>query len=140
MDYTAFRQNVQDMFARELGMTMVPGVFEGPNQWSTEKWIGSVAIAKTNEDPRNVAQVQIYLLCRFFAPFRSQGSISPNEPFDPSQLEDMARQVEEAVARNQTGLGAWYQRVTGIDYDHNDQGIQATVFAYSANEGLGFLN
>lgn len=136
MDYTAFRQNMQDVFAEELGAKMVPGILEGPNEWSTEKWLGSVAISRIIEDPRNVAQVQIYLLVRVFAPHRSEGQISPYRPFDPTPLEEMASKIQAVIKRNQTGLGSWYQRVTGLEFDHTDQGVQATVFAYSDNDGI----
>lgn len=138
MDFTAFRQNVQDMFGRELGehvpLAMQPGLLEGPNETRTGNWMGSVAIQRVIEDPRNVAQAQIYLICRVFPPFRAQ--VSPNKPYDPTELEQMATWIQDAVARNQTMLGAWYQRVTGIDFDVEDQGVQWTVFAYTDNDSI----
>jgi hypothetical protein len=134
MDYTAFRKNVQDMFQTNLGVTMVPGQLEGPNEWSATTWLGSVAIAKVTENPRNVAEVHIYLLCRFFAPYKPP--ISPNEPYDPAPLEQMAEKIQLLVRSNQTGLGAWFQRVTGLEFDLVDQGIQATFQATAENDGI----
>lgn len=140
-DVGAIRQNVQDMLAGELGKSLtiklVPGLLEGPNQWSAEEWIGSVSLARVQENAANVSELDVYLLARFFAPFSSQGTISPNEPYDPAKLEAMAVLVQQAVARNQTGLGAWYQRVTQIEFDNETQGIQATIFARTDNDGVG---
>lgn len=134
MDFTAFRQNVQDMFQRELGVTMVPGQLDGPNQWSATEWQGSVVIAKFVENPRNVGEIQISLIARFFAPFSSQGQVNVNVPYDPTPLEQMAAQIQQAVQRNQTGLGAWFIRATGLEFDVEDQGIQVTIFALTEND------
>lgn len=129
-----FRQTVQDMFARELKMKFVPGVFVGPNQ--SGDWIGSCALVRAQEDPARVAEQQILLRVRVFAPFDSSGTLSPDVPSDPGPIEDMADQVLQAIARNQTGLGAWFQRVMAIDIDPETQGLEATVFAYSDNPGV----
>lgn len=142
VDVGAFRQNVQDMFQRELTadgtpLQMFPGQLEGPNQ-GTGEWRGSVCLLRVQEDGRQVAQVQIYLRCRFWAPMTMSGQLSPNVPYDPAPLEAMAVKIQEAVSRNQTGLGAWYQRLTDIEFDNENQGIQATVFAYDSNLALGF--
>lgn len=133
MDWNAFRSNVQAMFQRELGITMVPGVLDGKNDTFGE-WIGSVAIQKVTEDPRNVNEVTVSLVCRFFAPFNMDATVSPNQPYDPSPLEAMAAQIQQAVEKNQTGLGAWFQRVTDIEFDLVDQGVQAMVFARAWND------
>lgn len=129
-----FRETVQAMFARELGITFVPGVMVGPNQ--SGDWRGSCALVRVQEDPGRVAEQQIFLRIRVFAPFDSSGTLSPNTPSDPSAIEDMADKVLQAIARNQTGLGAWYQRVTSIDIDPDTQGLEAQLMAYSDNPGV----
>jgi hypothetical protein len=129
-----FRQNVQELFERELGFTFVPGLLEGPNNFG--EWRGSVYLRRVQEDPARVAEQQIFLILRVFAPYTSEGSLSPNAPYNPFPLEEMAEKLLAVIARNQTGLGPWYQRVTSIDIDPETQGIQAALFAYSANSGV----
>jgi hypothetical protein len=129
-----FRQAVQDTFARELGFTFFPGVLIGPNQ--AGEWRGSCALVRIQEAPARPAEQQIFLRLRCFAPFSTQGTLSPNEPPDPGELEDMADKVLQVIARNQAGLGAWFQRITQIDIDPDTRGIEATVMAYSNNPGV----
>jgi hypothetical protein len=129
-----FRQNVQDTLAAGLGVTMVPGLLDGPNQFG--EWRGSVYVQRVQEDPSRVAEEQLYLIVRVFAPFSSEGVISPNNPYDPTPLEDMVDKLQQVVAANQTGLGAWYQRITAVEIDPVNQGLQATVFAYTDNQGV----
>jgi hypothetical protein len=136
MDYVQFRQNVQDMFARELDVTFVPGLLEGPNQ--TPDWLGSCYLRRVQEDAMRVNEQQIFLVVRVFAPFTGQGTLQPTAPADPQPLEEMAMKIQAAISRNQTGLGAWFQRVQAIDIDPETMGVQASVFAYSSNDGTVF--
>lgn len=133
-EISEFRQNVQDMFKNELGISFVPGLLDGPNQ--TMDWLGSVYVRRIQEDPARIAEQQVFLTMRVYAPFSSQGVISPSEPYDPAPLEEMASKILDAIARNQTGLGAWFQRVTAIDIDPETQGVQASILAYSSNPGI----
>jgi hypothetical protein len=134
-DFTGFRQTMQEMFARELGITMVPGLLNGPNTTFGET-IGSLSFRRIQEDPSRVAEQQLYLVLRVYPPFSEAAVISMNAPYDPTPLEQLAAQIVDAIARNQTGLGAWFQRVTAFDFDPEDQGLQATIFAYSSNPGI----
>jgi hypothetical protein len=135
-EISQFRRNVQEMFARELGIQVFPGLLEGPNQFG--EWLGSLYLQRVQEDPARVAEQQIFLTLRVYAPFSSESVISPTGTYDPSPLEEMADKILAAIARNQTGLGAWYQRVTAIEIDPVTQGVQASLFAYSSNPGVGF--
>jgi hypothetical protein len=135
-ELAAFRANVQEMFARELGFPFVPGLMEGPNQAGTGVWIGSVALMRVQEMPGRVMEQEVFLTIRAFAPFSGDALISPSLPYDPQPLEEMADRILAAIAGNQTGLGAWFQRVTAIDLDHATQGVQAQMKAYTANPGV----
>lgn len=131
---TSYRAAVQQAFADGLDIKFVGGRLEGPNQFG--EWLGSVYLQRVQEDAARVAEQQIFLVVRVFAPFSSQGSLSPSEPYDPAPLEQMAEKILAVAAANQTGLGAWFQRVTSIEIDPVTQGIQAMVFAYSSNPGV----
>lgn len=134
-EFTIFRSNLQQMFSRELGMQMFPGLLEGPNE-GTDEWRGSICWARVQEVPARVAEQQSYLIMRAWAPYTHEGSLSRRRPYDPTPLEEMADRILGAIARNQTGLGKWFQRVTAIDFDNEKQGLQATILAYSANPGV----
>jgi hypothetical protein len=134
-EISQFRQNLQDMFARELAITIVPGMLEGANDTFGET-IGSVYVRRIQENPARVAEQQVFVILRVYLPFSSSAVVSQNQPLDPTPLEDMAGKILDAIARNQTGLGAWFQRVTAIDIDIEDQGVQAQILAYSQNDGV----
>lgn len=128
-----FRQNVQKVFEEGLKVQFVPGRLEGPNQFG--EWLGSCYLERVQEDPARVDEQQIFITLRLFAPYVQQRS--PNEPYDPTPLEEMAEKILATIAANQTNLGAWYQRVRSIDFDPVSQGVQAQVFAFSGNPGTG---
>ena len=135
MDIKAFRENVQQAFAEGLGIRMVPGLLEGPNQ--TREWLGSCYVPRIQEVGSRVDEEQIFTTLRVFAPFRSEGVISPNLPFDPSELEEMANKIQAVSAAHQiTGFGAWTSRITSIEIDPVNQGIQAVLFSYDVNAGV----
>ena len=128
-----FRQNVQDQFARGLEVIFVPGLLEGPNQ--SGDWLGSCYLSRVSEDPARVDEVQIFVTIRVFAPYSQEGSRSPNVPFDPAPLEEVSEKIFAVIAANQTGLGAWFQRITSIEIDPVRQGVQAILMAYDRNPG-----
>lgn len=131
-----FRKNLQAALMEELGIKIIPGQLEGPNE--NREWQGSLVVARAVEDPRNVAQIQLYAYLRLWAPFEKGATRSPNLPYDPEPLELMDAKLRQAIQRNQTGLGPWYQRLQAVEFDVVNQGLQATIFAYSANAALNF--
>lgn len=129
---TEFRANVAKAFADGLEMKIVPGKLAGPNQ--TREWIGSCWLERVREDPARVMEQQVFIGLRCWAPFKAQKS--PVVPYDPTPLEEMAEKILYTIAINQTGLGAWFQRVTSILFDPDNQGLEASIFAYAANPGV----
>jgi hypothetical protein len=132
-DAEAFRSNVGAMLKDELGgMLIQPGLISGPNTTHGE-WIGSLYLQRVQEDPARPAELQVFMIFRAYAPFDSSSVLNANVPFDPTPLEQMSNQIQQAFARHPTGLGAWFQRVTSIEFDVEEQGVQAQIFAYSGN-------
>lgn len=134
MTISEFRENVQRVLAEGLGIRFVAGLLEGPNQ--SLEWLGSVYVRRIQEDPGRVAEQQIYLLIRIFRPFNGEGVLSPIEPYDTVELEEMAEKLMAVCAANQTGLGPWFQRMQSMEFDPATQGIQAQMMAYTANPSV----
>jgi hypothetical protein len=129
---TDFRSALQEQFARDLEITVVPGYLEGPVQLSD---LGSCYVQRLYEMPQRVMEEEILVQLRVFKQF--QPLSDPAVPYDVTPLEEIAAAIQRSIVAHQTGLpGTWFQRVTAIEIDAAKQGVYATVLATANNAGL----
>jgi hypothetical protein len=126
-----FRQAIKEILARELEIDFVDGKLEGPVEGSDR---GSIFPLTKGENPEAVTEEMLYLVVRVFKASETRRATST--PYDPKELEDLAELVQKIVAKHQTGLGLWFQRVTQVEWDLDRQMIEALVLGVQANPAV----
>jgi hypothetical protein len=123
---------VQDELERDLGITFYGGTINGPID---DRDVGCVWIASLA--PMEDAVVQaVEVRIRVFKRWRQPDSYPS---LDPSELEDLAEQVQASLVDIRTSeavrnSGAWFlQTIASVEIDPDTYGIEATMVAARAN-------
>lgn len=131
MSMTSFREAVAAMLSAELGIDFVPGRIEGPVEG---KDLGCTFPLRVSEEQGFIQQQNLFVGVRVFKAARTRQS--PSKAFDPAPLEELAEQIQLALAKHQTGYGAWFQRVTEIEFDSELRMVEAAVLGVQQNPAL----
>lgn len=117
-----FREALRAELQEDLGVEMVSGMLEG-GELRPRRPLGSVwASGKELGDPATDEIIEARV--RVFPTYQQQRN--PEQPVDPTQLEDIAEAVQVAVADRRTTLGPWIVTWQRTEIDLEDQAVEVT--------------
>lgn len=127
MSLTSFRETIAATLSNGLGIPFVPGKLEGPQKHD----IGCTFPDRKGEFPENVDLEQLQIFVRVYKKF--ERSRNQERPRDPAELEAIAEQIQTLLYPQQTSAGPWFFRVTEIEFDMDDNGLQALIVSWESN-------
>jgi hypothetical protein len=116
---TDFRNAIAQQIESELQIRVRPGRL-GPQEGKDVACVWPVAVY---ENPDNVAEEVLEAGVGIWLNHKHRGG--PEEPFDPTRLEEVAEQLQVALSEIETNVPIWYFRIVRIDYDLEAQGLEA---------------
>src|SRR6266545_6009257 len=134
---TTLRQNIATQLQASLiasGLVddvfeIVAGKLEGPQ---VDKDRGSVWVEAIEEDEDDKSiealDVRLRVFKRFYA---SRGA--DLKPYDPAPLEAVGEAVQTSLTGYSGNDGVWYYRVTRQEFLIDEQGVEVSILAFSAN-------
>lgn len=132
MSYTTYRTSLRGHLATSTGVSFVDGKLQAG---APDHDIGCVWPLRVQELGSDVSVERIFLAARVFK-VRKQQTDPQTPAHDPADLEDLAQDVMDAVSTHQTGLGPWFQRVTEVTYDVDENAIECVIEAWQLNQSL----
>jgi len=125
------RQGIRAELATDLGIQMVDGMLNAP-AGIARRDLGCVWVPGFGEKDDDVDTQMIDVRIRIYQQKIEQRN--PEDPVDPTKLEDFAEAVELALRDKQAGqFGVWFFRVRATEIDLESQGVEMSVIAMRAN-------
>ncbi len=119
---SAFREALRAELQADLGIEMVAGMLEG-GELRPRRTLGSVWVsAKEVGDPAmdEILEAKV----RVFPAYQQQRN--PEQPLDPTPLEDVAEAIQLSVGASRTTLGPWFVAWQRTEIDLEDQAVEVT--------------
>ena len=128
---TTFREAVTSALSTALGVDFVAGMVDGPIEGRNLGCAWMLGVAEREE---NVQEEWLDLKVRVFSAWSQIGA--PERPFDPALLEEWAETIQTTLKPSITALGPWEARVTGVEFDMEQQGIEVSVLGWQPNPAI----
>lgn len=134
MSLRSFREAVAAELGADLGINILPGRLEEP---STRRDVGSCWTVGVTENPRNVQEELLTLGLRIFKRAPLSRDRTPDELYDPGELEDLVEAIQLALRDRQTTLaqehGIWFFRLTAAELDPQLRKVEAELAGIRSN-------
>ncbi len=132
---TALRESIASMLSQELAIDFVPGRIEGPVEGKDLGCSWTIRVLEGSDGGSGgIIEQTVLIGVRVFKPFKKRDS--PARGIDPAPLEELAEQIQLAVSKHQTGYGAWFQRVTEVEFDVESRMVEVAILAVQANPAI----
>ena len=125
---TEWRKHVKTVLEPVIGVKIQPGKIDGPVERSRRACIFPDA---QQENPEVVDQQLLTVILRVFLPVKTQRDAGV-APHDPEPLETLGELMQTTWREHVLEGGVWFSRMVGVEYDLDQNMLEATFLAYDA--------
>lgn len=128
---TQWREHIASVLEPALGLRLAPGKLDAGVE---RQRIGCIFPDASQEYPDDVNQELLTVIVRVFLPLKTQRSpLTPSHK--PGPLEELAERIATTWRSHVTdqGVGVWFSRRAGVEFDLDANMVEATFIAYAPN-------
>jgi hypothetical protein len=127
-EMTELRARLAEVCSGALGVPFLEGRIDGPVH---NRALGCVYPVNVAEDPDNVLNALIRVNVRVYQKWIEQ--TDPERPVTTEKLEEWVDALRVALSDAQLTGGVWFFRLTNVEFDVDDQGVELSILAFADN-------